>query len=90
MATAPSPSVRLFRSLLRESYKIQDYNFRSYALRRTRLGFEKNRGLIEGEELKHELEEGKRQLEMLKRQSQISRLYPESQHSVMEHPKTER
>ncbi len=90
MTTASSHSIRLFRSLLRESYKIQDYNFRSYALRRVRLGFEKNRGLIEGEGLKRELEEGKRSLEMLKRQSEISRLYPEAQHSVMEHLKTER
>ncbi len=88
MATSSSPSIRLFRSLLRASYKIQDYNIRSYALRRARLGFEKNRGLIEVEGLKRELEEGKRQLEMLKRQSQISRLYPEGQHSVMEHLKT--
>ncbi len=67
---------------------MQDYNFRSYALRRTRLGFEQNRSLVEGEELKGEVEEGKRQLEMLKRISQISRLYPEPQHSVMENLKT--
>ena len=35
----------LYRSLLRQGKLIKDYNFRSYALRRVKTGFQENRGL---------------------------------------------
>lgn len=35
----------LYRTLIREAKKMHDYNFRSYALRRVKVGFEKNREL---------------------------------------------
>ncbi len=38
-------SISLFRSLLREAHKMNDYNFKAYAVRRVITGFRKNQGL---------------------------------------------
>jgi len=35
----------LYRNLLREARKVNDYNFRMYAMRRVKQGFVKNRTL---------------------------------------------
>mmetsp|Transcript_3463 Transcript_3463/g.2877 ORF Transcript_3463/g.2877 Transcript_3463/m.2877 type:complete len:82 (-) Transcript_3463:757-1002(-) len=72
----------LYRSLLREAKRVSDYNFRSYALRRIEAGFNKNRQL-QGEEAESVINEGYNQLDMLKRQSMLTRMYP-SATSVME------
>mmetsp|Transcript_22029 Transcript_22029/g.37457 ORF Transcript_22029/g.37457 Transcript_22029/m.37457 type:complete len:145 (+) Transcript_22029:1090-1524(+) len=76
------PPQTLYRSLVREARKIKDYNFRSYALRRMKAGFVKNRNL-QGEEASAAIHDGKEQLEVLKRQAILSQLYP-SARSVME------
>ena len=47
-------------------FKYQDYNFRAYAIRRTKLGFRENRN-IKNESLYEEFNKGLQQLEMLKR-----------------------
>lgn len=69
---------------MREARHFNDYNFRAYAIRRVRGGFEMNRNLQEDAAQKA-LKEGKEQLSVLARQSAISRLYPSAQ-SVMEAP----
>mmetsp|Transcript_16733 Transcript_16733/g.31703 ORF Transcript_16733/g.31703 Transcript_16733/m.31703 type:complete len:90 (-) Transcript_16733:156-425(-) len=77
-----SSSISLFRSLMRETHKMNDYNFRSYARRRVKHGFLKNRNL-QGEELAAAMLEGEQQLSLLKRQVIIGNLYP-SGASVMD------
>ncbi|KAL7443978.1 hypothetical protein ACHAXH_009888 [Discostella pseudostelligera] len=77
-----SASLSLFRSLLREAAKMDNYNFRLYALRRVRIGFENNRNLT-GSEAEDAFVEGKEQLEILKRQAVVGHLYPTAR-SVME------
>mmetsp|Transcript_4008 Transcript_4008/g.4098 ORF Transcript_4008/g.4098 Transcript_4008/m.4098 type:complete len:86 (+) Transcript_4008:171-428(+) len=66
----------LLRSLLRYSRKITDYNFKSYARRRTMQGFRENRK-ISGGLLEEKYRFGLQQLGVVKRQSVISQLYPE-------------
>ena len=44
--TMTSTALPLLRSLLREARHINDYNFRSYAVRRVKAGFDKNRNLV--------------------------------------------
>eukprot|EP00531_Pseudo-nitzschia_arenysensis_P005700 CAMPEP_0116143522 /NCGR_PEP_ID=MMETSP0329-20121206/15498_1 /TAXON_ID=697910 /ORGANISM="Pseudo-nitzschia arenysensis, Strain B593" /LENGTH=85 /DNA_ID=CAMNT_0003638853 /DNA_START=65 /DNA_END=322 /DNA_ORIENTATION=+ len=78
------PTISLFRKMMREARHFNDYNFRAYAMRRVRGGFEKNRQL-EGDAAQAAFVEGKEQLAVLTRQSTISRLYPSAQ-SVMESP----
>lgn len=84
MAATPSRQhvLGLFRSLLRQAGRMEDYNFRSYAQRRVALGFQEGR-VLSGEEAAREYQEGLKNLEMLKRQVLISHLYP-SKRSVME------
>ncbi|CAM9989287.1 unnamed protein product, partial [Heterosigma akashiwo] len=59
-----------------------DYNFREYALRRTRDGFRSNQSL-QGEELSKVYSNGLNQFEIVRRQALIGQLYP-SETSVME------
>mmetsp|Transcript_14843 Transcript_14843/g.33504 ORF Transcript_14843/g.33504 Transcript_14843/m.33504 type:complete len:82 (+) Transcript_14843:204-449(+) len=75
-------SITLFRCLLREAKKVDNYNFRLYAIRRTRIGFESNKNLS-GKDAELALQEGKEQLEILRRQVVLGNLYP-SEPSVME------
>eukprot|EP00814_Leptocylindrus_danicus_P005345 CAMPEP_0116018874 /NCGR_PEP_ID=MMETSP0321-20121206/8899_1 /TAXON_ID=163516 /ORGANISM="Leptocylindrus danicus var. danicus, Strain B650" /LENGTH=83 /DNA_ID=CAMNT_0003489333 /DNA_START=167 /DNA_END=418 /DNA_ORIENTATION=+ len=81
MATQPAVK-SLYRSLAREAKRLSDYNFRTYAIRRVKKGFELNRNLA-GLEINAAIEDGKRQLDMLKRQSTIGQMYPGAT-SVME------
>lgn len=72
----------LYRNLMREAKKMNDYNFRMYALRRVKTGFKMSRNL-QGEEATAAIRNGEEQLEVLKRQVILGQLYP-SGHSVME------
>ena len=62
----------------------QDYNYRDYALRRARKGFEMARGFAP-EEAEVAFAKGQQQLDLVRRQATISQLYP---HQVRwpEHP----
>ena len=73
----------LFRSMFRHSSKIVNYNFRSHAQRRIRWGFEQNKS-VAGAELAEKYKYGLTQLDVVKRQSIISQLYPDSVASVMQ------
>ena len=39
-------SMQLYRQLMRHAYHMKDYNFRSYAIRRIKIGYEENKHLI--------------------------------------------
>mmetsp|Transcript_13783 Transcript_13783/g.20191 ORF Transcript_13783/g.20191 Transcript_13783/m.20191 type:complete len:81 (+) Transcript_13783:236-478(+) len=75
-------SAKLFRSLMREAKRVNDYNFRSYAIRRVKAGFEMNKDL-QGDAATAALQDGEHQLGVLKRQAVLGQLYP-SARSVME------
>ncbi|CAB9527263.1 LYR motif-containing protein 4 [Seminavis robusta] len=77
-----SAAISLFRSLAREAKHLNDYNFRSYAVRRVKVGFQKSREL-QGEEAAAAMKYGQEQLKILKRQVILGDLYP-SGRSVME------
>ncbi|KAL7456947.1 hypothetical protein ACHAWC_010974 [Mediolabrus comicus] len=77
-----NPSISLFRSLLREAKKVDNYNFRLYAIRRVKLGFQINRNLA-GNEADLAFREGQENLDILRRQVVLGSLYPSAK-SVME------
>mmetsp|Transcript_17102 Transcript_17102/g.26640 ORF Transcript_17102/g.26640 Transcript_17102/m.26640 type:complete len:96 (-) Transcript_17102:401-688(-) len=74
--------LHLFRGIIKYGKMIKDYNFREYALRRTRDGFRSNQSL-QGEELSKVYSNGLNQFEIVRRQALIGQLYP-SETSVME------
>uniref|UniRef100_A0A7S1G6K1 Complex 1 LYR protein domain-containing protein n=1 Tax=Bicosoecida sp. CB-2014 TaxID=1486930 RepID=A0A7S1G6K1_9STRA len=80
---ARSQAISLYRSFVREAKGFKDYNFREYALRRARAGFEENRA-ASGDAAAAALAEGNAALEVLRRQALISSLYTKGGASVME------
>mmetsp|Transcript_13491 Transcript_13491/g.13691 ORF Transcript_13491/g.13691 Transcript_13491/m.13691 type:complete len:82 (-) Transcript_13491:311-556(-) len=81
MTTSSAP-LRLFRSLLREAKQVNDYNFRSYAVRRVKSGFRLNQTLQRGD-IESTLDQGFSQLALLKRQRTLGNMFPTAR-SVME------
>ncbi|CAN0162342.1 unnamed protein product [Ectocarpus sp. 6 AP-2014] len=72
----------LYKGLRRQGALLMDYNYREYALRRARRGFELARGFAP-EDAEAAFKKGQRELEIVRRQAAISQLYPH-QTSVME------
>lgn len=72
-----SEALHLYHSLLRQASRLASYNFRQYAIRRVRDGFLSNRDLTDRREIQKELAFGAQQLEVIKRQVAISRMYKE-------------
>lgn len=68
-------SLSLYRSLLRHGSRLAAYNFREYALRRTRDAFRANRGTDDLRETQVLLQRGHKELAALKRQAVISQMY---------------
>ncbi|KAK7203565.1 complex 1 protein [Myxozyma melibiosi] len=77
----------LYRSLLRTSRQFTAYNFREYALRRTRDGFRDHKAESDPRAIEDFLTKAEKELSMLKRQTAVSQMYQfneqvvESKHS---------
>ncbi|XP_023935193.1 LYR motif-containing protein 4B [Bicyclus anynana] len=65
----------LYKSLIKESKKFANYNFRSYALRRVRDAFRESKSITDPKLLKKEFEYGKENLEIIKRQVIVGDMY---------------
>ncbi|KAK9235957.1 complex 1 protein-domain-containing protein [Lipomyces kononenkoae] len=65
----------LYRSLLRTSRRFEGYNFREYALRRTRDGFHKHKDETDPRTVYILLRQAEEQLAALQRQTDISQMY---------------
>ncbi|ETV67614.1 hypothetical protein H257_16211 [Aphanomyces astaci] len=82
MAARSTEVLRLYRDLLREAAQFQNYTFRTYSQRRIKADFRANAG-VQGGDLSAALGFGFEQLNLLRRQVTISKLYP-GEKSVME------
>ncbi|KAL4754769.1 hypothetical protein BDW72DRAFT_165260 [Aspergillus terricola var. indicus] len=65
----------LFRSLLRQSSQFSNYNFREYAVRRTKDAFREHQHESEERKVQELIQEGLKSLRMMKRQTVISQFY---------------
>ncbi|CAI5737581.1 unnamed protein product [Peronospora destructor] len=80
-----SSVLRLYREMLHSAAKFDNYNFRSYAIRRVKEEFRKNKTLESGSsEQEKVLELARQQVGVLYRQMIVSKLYPPPLKSVME------
>jgi Tfp pilus assembly PilM family ATPase len=68
-------ALTLYKNLLRYSSRLASYNFRQYAIRRTRDAFIANRSLSDPQQIQQEIEKGIKELQVLKRQAAISQMY---------------
>ncbi|KAG0224740.1 LYR motif-containing protein 4-like protein [Mortierella sp. GBAus27b] len=74
-AARRSQVLGLYRSLLHHSSKFAAYNFRDYAVRRTRDSFHAAKNETDPDKIQALIQRGQRELEVVKRQSVISQLY---------------
>ncbi|KAJ9653242.1 hypothetical protein H2198_007545 [Neophaeococcomyces mojaviensis] len=69
-------SVRsLYRSLLRQSKQFANYNFRSYAWRRTRDAFREHQREKDARRVQELMQDGLKELQVMKRQTIVSQFY---------------
>eukprot|EP00250_Pteridium_aquilinum_P026661 c33386_g1_i1 orf=141-422(+) len=84
----PPPSAAevkaLFRALLREARKFQDYNIREYVKRRSRQGFHQHQSVTSPEIAVTAFSEGREMLDVAKRQAVVYSLYAPKVRNVME------
>lgn len=72
MAYSKNQILSVYRSLLRNSYKFDNYNFREYFLRKTKGQFRNYRSVPDNTAL---IEQALKDLSIIKRQAQISKMY---------------
>ncbi|BFG02175.1 protein bcn92 [Drosophila madeirensis] len=80
-------AITLYRNLLRESEKLPAYNFRMYAARKIRDTFRANKAIRDFAEIDRQMEAGKQNLELIRRQVIIGHLYTADK-LVIENKKT--
>jgi LYR motif-containing protein 4 len=84
-APARSEVLSLFRSFLRTSKQFSDYNIREYTRRRAADAFRENRALADdAPAAAAAFAEGKKQLEVAKRQAVVYSLYAPKAKNIME------
>lgn len=75
MTVKPSDLRKLYKALLRHSARFSDYNFREYALRRTRDAFQQHKGETDSQAINRLYYDGLNNLTILKRQTAISQMF---------------
>ena len=65
----------LYKTMLRESQKFTDLNYRSWALRRVRDGFRANSKLAEQSSVEKQIQYAKQNLIVMKRQTTVGQLF---------------
>ena len=83
MCASRTNVLSLYKQLIRECKQFPTYNYREYAIRRTRDKFKQNKDLIKAEDINKQMEEAKKSLELVKRQVLIGKMY-ESTRLVIE------
>ncbi|KAK9379383.1 complex 1 protein-domain-containing protein [Kockiozyma suomiensis] len=86
-ASTKAMTLLLYRSLLRTSRKFSAYNFREYALRRTRDAFRDHMSETDPRAIQEFLTKAENSLSMLKRQTSISQMYKFNEQVVESRPK---
>jgi len=74
MASRPQ-TLALYKTMMRESSKFTDFNFRSYFQRRVRDGFKESMSLSEGPQIQEQLQIAQQNLQMIRRQATLSQLF---------------
>ncbi|KAI7876942.1 hypothetical protein K492DRAFT_172085 [Lichtheimia hyalospora FSU 10163] len=74
----------LYRNFLRYGNKFSSYNFRDYAVRRSRDAFRANANEADPEKIAAMISKAEKELEIVKRQALISTLYTTGEKLVVE------
>ena len=82
MSVSRGANLTLYRDLLRAARGFTNYNFRDYALRRVREEFREARAISTADASLVAYQQGRQQLDMLRRQATISGLFPQEKHAM--------
>ena len=77
--------LRLYRDMLHTGRCFKSYNFREYALRRTKEEFRKHKDVADAEEITRLYNTGVQNLNMLQRQATVNQIYAAPDRLVVEH-----
>ncbi|XP_027728974.1 LYR motif-containing protein 4 isoform X3 [Vombatus ursinus] len=88
-ASSRAQVLDLYRVMLRESGKFTSYNYRTYAIRRIREAFRENKNVKDSAQIQMLVNKAKRNLEIIRRQTQLSEMYSTNK-LVIENPKKPR
>ncbi|ROW10198.1 hypothetical protein VMCG_01659 [Cytospora schulzeri] len=72
---SPQQVRSLYRQLLRQGEQFASYNFREYAKRRTRDAFRENKDVQDSRQIQEFVQQGLKDLQMMKRQTVVSQFY---------------
>jgi LYR motif-containing protein 4 len=75
ISTSRTAVLSLYRNLLRTGGHFNQYNFREYALRRTRDAFREHKNETDPEKVQELVHRGLNNLQMMKRQTVIGQMY---------------
>lgn len=75
MAVKPTDLRALYRALLRNSARFSDYNFREYAVRRTRDAFREHKNQTDPTVIDQLYRDGLNNLNIIERQAAISQMF---------------
>ena len=87
-ASSSKTVLSLYKTMLRESGKFVDFNYRSYAIRRIKDGFRNSANETDKAKAEQQIKLAKDNLEMIKRQVTIGQLFGLSTKLSLEIPKT--
>ena len=87
MALSAKAIRSLYKSMLRESEKFADFNYRSYAIRRIRDGFKANLTLTEQLTINNKIDIAKQNLQLIQRQVTLGQLFGSKELLSVEVPK---
>ncbi|KAH9503498.1 LYR motif-containing protein 4 [Bulinus truncatus] len=77
-APTKSKILSLYKQLMKEGKKMTDYNFRMYAIRRTRDAFKENKQINDSAQVQLLVQKASKNLGILKRQAVLSQLFGSS------------
>jgi len=75
MAARRAQTLQVYKQLMRHGRDYQGYNVREYIQRRVRDEFKQNKGLTDPDQIERCLAKAQRELEVVRRQTTISKLY---------------
>ncbi|XP_041717956.1 LYR motif-containing protein 4 [Coregonus clupeaformis] len=82
-ASTRAQVLSLYRILMKESKKFPSYNYRTYALRRVQDAFRANRSVEDPKMVEQLLNQGRDNLDIIRRQVAIGKMYP-TQKTIVE------
>ena len=72
---ARSKVLVLYKQMLREGRSFSNYNFREYAIRRVRDGFQQGKGETDASKISQLIKSAEENLSVMKRQALVGQLY---------------